>query len=156
LKIELKKMIVKNRVKIDFDKINSISIHFRIGDYLSLLDNHNILQPSYYFNAINELSSKININEYTFVIFSEKSDDSYINKYLEIMKLPFKVVKIYDIFPNIDDDEELIKCPTCEEMINSYEPYGMCYSCFMAEQRLYPDDIAMDLRYNSDIDRDSF
>jgi len=55
-----------------------------------------------------------------------------------------------------DDNEELIKCPTCEEMINSYEPYGMCYSCFTIEQRLYPDDIAMDLRYNSDIDRDSF
>ena len=55
---------------------------------------------------------------------------------------------------SLDFPDELIKCPSCEEMIDSNEPYGMCYDCFMAEQRLYPDDISMELRYNSD--RDSF
>lgn len=48
--------------------------------------------------------------------------------------------------------DELIKCPTCEEMIDTNDQNGMCYSCFTTEQRLYPDDIAMDLRYNSDYD----
>lgn len=51
-----------------------------------------------------------------------------------------------------DEADELIKCPTCEEMIYPDDQNGMCYACFMAEQRLYPDDISMDLRYN----RDSF
>lgn len=53
-----------------------------------------------------------------------------------------------------EEVQELIKCPTCEKMIYTDEQYGMCYACHMAEQRLYPDDIPMDLRYNSD--RDSF
>ena len=63
----------------------------------------------------------------------------------------------YDRFCRDFPDEiydELIKCPTCEEMIDPNDQNGMCYSCFTAEQRLYPDDIAMDLRYNND--RNSF
>ena len=50
-----------------------------------------------------------------------------------------------------DIEDELITCPTCEEMIYPDDEKGMCYTCFMLEQRLYPDDIAMDLRF-----RDSF
>ena len=42
----------------------------------------------------------------------------------------------------------LIECPTCEEMILPNKEYGMCYTCFMNEQSLYPDDIAMELRYS--------
>ena len=51
----------------------------------------------------------------------------------------------------LEEVEELINCPTCEEMIYPDDQNGMCYACFMAEQRLYPDDISMDLRF-----RDSF
>lgn len=47
------------------------------------------------------------------------------------------------------DEEELVKCPTCEEMIYSDEQHGMCYSCFIIEQKLYPDDIPMELRYRN-------
>lgn len=54
------------------------------------------------------------------------------------------------IYPE-DEMDHLIQCPTCEEMIDPNDQNGMCYACFMTEQRLYPDDISMDLRY-----RDSF
>ena len=48
-----------------------------------------------------------------------------------------------------EDEEQLVKCPTCEEMIYSDEQHGMCYSCFKIEQKLYPDDIPMELRYKN-------
>jgi hypothetical protein len=48
-----------------------------------------------------------------------------------------------------EDEEELVKCPTCEEMIYSDEQHGMCYVCFKIEQKLYPDDIPMELRYRN-------
>ena len=47
------------------------------------------------------------------------------------------------------DEDPLEKCPTCEEMIYSDDKYGMCYTCFDIEQKLYPDDIPMELRYNN-------
>jgi len=48
-----------------------------------------------------------------------------------------------------EDEAELVKCPTCEEMIYSDEQHGMCYDCFKNEQKLYPDDIPMELRYRN-------
>jgi hypothetical protein len=48
-----------------------------------------------------------------------------------------------------EDEEELVKCPTCEEMIYSDEQNGMCYTCFKNEEKLYPDDIPMELRYRN-------
>ena len=50
------------------------------------------------------------------------------------------------VFP---EEEELVKCPTCEEMIYCDEQNGMCYTCFKNEQKLYPDDIPMELRYRN-------
>jgi hypothetical protein len=112
--LEIKNL--QKKYTIPFEK--TIAIHFRIGDYLKIQHAYHILQTYYYLNAINELKTKIDdINEYTFVIFSEKCNDEIINKYLEIMNLPFKFVKIYDIFPNIDDDEELIYMSNCDHFI---------------------------------------
>ena len=55
--------------------------------------------------------------------------------------------KFIHYFP--EEEEELVKCPTCEEMIYSDEQIGMCYTCFKNEQKLYPDDIPMELRYRN-------
>ena len=48
-----------------------------------------------------------------------------------------------------DELDEQVKCPTCEEMIYVDNKDGMCYTCFDIEQKLYPDDIPMELRYKN-------
>ena len=55
----------------------------------------------------------------------------------------------YKFIRDFPEEEELVKCPTCEEMIYSDEQNGMCYACFKNEQKLYPDDIPMELRYRN-------
>jgi len=55
----------------------------------------------------------------------------------------------YKFIRYFPEEEELVKCPTCEEMIYSDEQLGMCYTCFKNEQKLYPDDIPMELRYRN-------
>jgi len=53
LKIDSKKMSVKNKVLINFDKIHSISIHFRFGDYKKYPNVYKLLTKEYYTNALN-------------------------------------------------------------------------------------------------------
>jgi len=48
-----------------------------------------------------------------------------------------------------EDESELVKCPTCEEMIYIDSQDGMCIDCYKIEQKLYPDDIPMELRYRN-------
>jgi len=55
----------------------------------------------------------------------------------------------YKFIRYFPEEEELVKCPTCEEMIYSDEQNGMCYTCFKNEEKLYPDDIPMELRYRN-------
>ena len=131
----------------------TIAIHLRMGDYLHPKHIHAypILQPYYYLNAINELKTKIHdINEYTIIIFTEKCNDEIINKYLEIMNLPFKIVKIYDIFSNIDDDEELIYMSNCNHFIianSTFSWWGAYLSNSENKLILYPS------KYCNDNDR---
>ena len=58
-------MIVKNRVKINFNDIYSISLHFRFGDYKNYPKIYPLLDYNYYNNSlsyiVNEIS-KFNIN----------------------------------------------------------------------------------------------
>ena len=44
------------------------------------------------------------------------------------------------------DEDPFVKCPTCEEMIYTDNEHGICVDI---EQKLYPDDIPMELRYNN-------
>jgi hypothetical protein len=44
------------------------------------------------------------------------------------------------------DEDPLVKCPTSEEMIYTDNEHGICFDI---EQKLYPDDIPMELRYNN-------
>ena len=110
--LKIRQMQEKNKLL-----FKSIAIHFRFGDYLTLTDNHIILPTSYYLNAINELSAKINISEYTFIIFSEKCNDVIIDKYIKILNLPIKFVKIYEIMPTITDYEEFLYMSNCDHFI---------------------------------------
>jgi len=110
--LKIRNMQEKNKLL-----FKSIAIHFRMGDYLTLYDNHTILPTSYYLNAINELASKININEYRFIIFSEKCNDKIINKYIKILNLNITFVKIYEIMPNLTDYEEFLYMSSCDHFI---------------------------------------
>jgi hypothetical protein len=119
--LKIKNMQEKNKLL-----FKSIAIHFRMGDYLQAqhINRHIILQPSYYFNALCELSNKININEYKFVIFSEKCNDEIINKYIEILNLPINFIKIYDIMPNLTEYEELLYMSNCDHFIIANSTYS--------------------------------
>ena len=87
-------------------------------------------------------------------IISQKKKEEYARESYEFARYygTYDYHKFCQDFP--ENEDEFIKCPTCEEMIDPNNQLGMCYACFMKEQYLYPDDIAMELRYNSD--RDSF
>jgi hypothetical protein len=116
--------------------IRAIAIHFRLGDYLNLTHYHNVLSFLYYIKAIKYLISNINdIDEYKFIIFGEKVNDDLINEYIyninHNLDKPIDFIKIYDLYPNAEDHEELFYMSNCQHFIigNSTFSWFGAYLC---------------------------
>lgn len=121
LKIDLKKIIVKNRVKINFNDIYTISIHFRFGDYKKYPDIYQLLDYSYYKNAltyiVNEISNFGIKKEIVVLYFCE--DDSLLESENIIVKLKKSFPKIrFQIADNkLEDWEQMILMSLCDHNI---------------------------------------
>lgn len=122
-------------------KIEENTIEKDINSTFSLLpelkeyDSNNITQPKY-------LNDELPVEEFIF------SPEEYARENYMMARDcgTYEYERFCRYFP---DEDPLVKCPTCEEMIYSDDKYGMCYTCFVIEQKLYPDDIPMELRYNN-------
>jgi len=134
-------------------KNDSIAIHFRFGDYLPVQSGEYVLQPSYYINAITYLFESIPnlFDNYNFIIFSEKEDDNIVTDYIEVIsnKLNEKFnktvnfIKIYDLYKDSKDFEELFYMANCKHFIiaNSTFSWFGAYLCENQDKKvIYPDE----------------
>jgi hypothetical protein len=93
-----------------------IAIHFRIGDYICLQANHNIMPIEYYENALKYLESKINLNEYNILYFCQLVDNERIIKYIETLNINrnYTFLKVPD---QVDDWKQLLMISLCDHCI---------------------------------------
>lgn len=123
LKIDLKKLIVKNKVKINFDIINSISLHVRIGDYIKYPKIYPLLDKIYYKNALNFIINEIqnyktNINKEKVVLyFCENNDISQVEELINNLKKDFPSIKFLRADPELEDWEQMLLMSLCEHNI---------------------------------------
>ena len=123
----------------------------------SIMENQNPKIMSDSFSLSPELKDeKIKIISQDKEAKDQKEMDRLYERKIEASKEAYRLARelgTYDYyrfardFP--DELDELVKCPTCEEMIYTDDNRGMCYTCFDIEQQLYPDDIPMELRYKN-------
>lgn len=116
---------VCSEIDIDFTYFlnKSISLHFRIGDYIKYENVHIILSDQYYADAIKTIISKDNIKEkYNIICFCEKDDIDVVCKRIEnIQKLLYNY-NIYNytfmLSPSILNDwQEMLFMSMCKHNI---------------------------------------
>jgi len=88
--INLETMKQKLFEKLNFNKeslFNTISMHFRLGDYKNLQNYHPIMPYTYYYNSLKHLSNSLSENKFTIYYFCEDEDiedvTTTINKLIE-------------------------------------------------------------------------
>lgn len=96
---------------------NSISMHFRIGDYKNIQDCHPLLSNQYYINSINHLIQKTKNDAFNIIVFFEKTDEKQINIKIKILKKKFKNINFTKINYDIPDWEQLLIMSNCEHNI---------------------------------------
>ena len=113
----LQDTILKKEFK-QLDQKNTISMHFRIGDYINLPDCHPVLSPTYYRNSIKKIIAKTKCSDWTILYFCEQDDHVIVKKeYIQGLENEFSQCKFVRANPEISDWEQLIMMSCCEHHI---------------------------------------
>lgn len=105
-----------------------IGIHFRLEDNIGL---GLIKDSEYYIDTIKKIRELLDKDKdnYTYLIFSTKYDDEYVNKYIDdinnTLKINIKFVKIYDVITTNIDYEELFYMSNCNHLIMSNSTFSL-------------------------------
>ena len=113
----LKWNIIKKPYENKYDYKNTVSLHFRIGDYINLQTHHPILSIDYYINTLDKLIVDTNKNDWNILYFYEKSDKDTVNKNIEKLKNKYPNLNFIEIDHNLDDWEQMICMIFCSHNI---------------------------------------
>jgi hypothetical protein len=116
--MDLEKIQNKLLIECNYNFKNTVSIHFRLGDYINFPEYHNILPIEYYENALEQLIMDTNIKEWNILVFYEKSDEEKIIENVKYLSEIFSFFNFNFIIPNkYEDYEELILMSLCKHNI---------------------------------------
>uniref|UniRef100_A0A6C0ILL4 Alpha-1,2-fucosyltransferase n=1 Tax=viral metagenome TaxID=1070528 RepID=A0A6C0ILL4_9ZZZZ len=119
---------------------NTISIHFRRGDYKSLQDFHTLLTYNYYEHALKYIVERVPASHA--LIFCEKNDLPEILPMIEKFKNTFTFITFDIIDFRISDWEQLLLMSTCQHNIianSSYSWWAAYFNTNPGKIVCYPD-----------------
>ena len=121
IKLDEKKIVVKEKVKIDFDNVTIISLHFRLGDYKKLQDFHPILSERYYSDSISYILDKLLLNKIykqkQIIYFCEDQDVEDVDKIIKNLKHLFPSLKFNRGNRLLEDWEQMLLMSLCSHNI---------------------------------------
>jgi hypothetical protein len=115
IKLEQQQHIVKVNEKLEFDLDNTVSLHFRLGDYKKYPTIHPILKETYYRNAVAAiLSNQTNKNVKTVLFFCENEDIDEVNATIFYLQSQFPFLQFVRANPLLEDWEQLLLMSLCK------------------------------------------
>ena len=97
---------------------NTISMHFRIGDYKKLTHIHPIMTFEYYRNALGHILSALNTRDIlTVYYFCEEEDVNIVIQVIDKLKEEFETVVFIRASPSLQDWEQLLFMSCCSNHI---------------------------------------
>jgi len=99
---------------------NTISMHFRIGDYKKITQCHPILPCEYYkrsLHYIKNLNSENKIVEFIVFYFCEEQDYNEVSQIIDVLKIEFPLFHFIYIDNSLLDYEQLLFMSCCNHNI---------------------------------------
>ena len=129
----------REEIRSKYNYSDFTSLHFRLGDYKNVQEYHNILNISYYKNAIKRL---VKLQDITNVlIFGEEGDNGDLQQNLYELWEEFPMIKFEMINYKIPDWEQLLIMSTCKNNIIANSSFSAMAAHLNVEKRgsvLYP------------------
>lgn len=97
---------------------NSISMHFRLGDYKEKQDCHPIMPYTYYEYALMYIIVKLNLSRPVFVFcFYEKDDSDLVKEKIDKLQSKFSAIKFIIVDHGIEDWKQMLIMSCCDHNI---------------------------------------
>ena len=109
------------RVKTKYNQIcvfdNTISLHFRIGDYKHQPQNHPVMDIKYYRSALQHVTDRTKRNDWNILYFYEKQDIDMVKEKIDILRKEFNSLTFTPINTEIVDYDQLLLMSLCQHNI---------------------------------------
>lgn len=86
----------------------SISLHFRIGDYMPIQLHHLLLQNDYYISAITEIIKRTKTDDWDIIYFCEEKDNVHVKQRLRAIISHFPHISFHKASDDMMDWEQLL------------------------------------------------
>jgi hypothetical protein len=96
---------------------NSISIHFRIGDYAKLQQQHPVLSINYYINALNHICKETGNNQWTVVYYYEHCDWTTVDNNILQLRAIFPNMTFISCDHTLPDWQQMLHMSLCQHNI---------------------------------------
>ena len=116
---------IKKNYNLYYDFKNTVSIHFRLGDYKKFQLIHPILHITYYKNALENLIKDSNKNNWNVLYFYEYEDLEIITININILKNTFPDLNFISINNNLTDWEQMIIMSLCSHNIIANSTFSL-------------------------------
>jgi hypothetical protein len=124
------------------ENYDTISMHFRLGDYKEKQDYHPILPYEYYENALfNILLYRKYIKPYRVLYFCEKEDNDVVDKQIKLLKNKYDAMEFIKVDDSIEDWKQLLIMSCCNDNIianSSFSWWGGCFNTGIDKIVCYP------------------
>lgn len=118
IKLDEQKNSLLFKLNYDYDFLkNTISIHFRMGDYKKYQNFHPIMNTQYYIDALNHIKQSNKEMQYTVFYFCEDEDIIEINKRIDLLKSKFPEYTFIRGGENLEDWEQMLLMSFCHHNV---------------------------------------
>ena len=108
---------MKNKYGNNYDYDNTVSLHFRIGDYIHLQSHHPVLSIDYYINTLDILIKDTGRNDWDILYFYEGEDKDMIDKNISLLREKYNKLNFIGIDHKLDDWEQMLCMSLCRHNI---------------------------------------
>lgn len=130
INLESQKISIKEKY-ITYFNDKTISLHFRIGDYIKNPDCHPILSSIYYVKALKTIfSKKKKKSAYKILYFNEKRDKDHVNKIIKKLQQIFPTTHFIQCSYDISDWEQMLLMSCCNHNIIANSTFSWWGSYF--------------------------
>lgn len=134
----------QNQIKLEYSDLLSnketVSMHFRMGDYVNIQHCHPIMPYNYYYNALCNLMMNKNI-DYRVLYFCQDVDNSKVFTIINKLKRQFPSFEFVKVDDTIEDWKQLLIMSNCNHNIianSTYSWWGAWFNSNENKKVFYP------------------